>query len=45
MIMNNNIKKVCAWCDDKEDQDKKAKEEWFEVSHWLCKKCAKKYFN
>lgn len=37
--------KVCAWCTDKEQKEKEAEKQGFAVSHGMCKKCAKLYFN
>jgi DNA polymerase III alpha subunit (gram-positive type) len=47
MKTKNKIKpvSVCAWCDNKEQKEKEAKAQGFEITHGICKKCAKIYFN
>jgi len=32
---------ICAWCEL--DKGKKYEKKWFKISHWICKKCSKKY--
>lgn len=36
---------ICAWCKDKQEKERKYKAKWYTVSHGLCKKCEKLYFN
>jgi hypothetical protein len=40
----NGLVRICAWCDDKEQKEKEAKAQGFEITHGICKKCAKIYF-
>jgi hypothetical protein len=37
------LKKICAWCPDKEEQEQKAIKEWFWLTHGMCEKCAKQW--